>query len=174
MHAIKLANWLLLNAESLDHLKLQKLSFYAYGAALALDAEGLGLITFHAWRHGPVNTEIYEVYRNNGRSKLSPPDGPSPTYPEATAGILRDVVAVYGRLTSWRLRQESHLETPWRETPQSSEIDQESIKAHFKAKFAPGAVAVPRNLLGAWSFAADGLPTQTWDSLHQLACALTK
>jgi uncharacterized phage-associated protein len=171
-NAIALAAWLARRAQPLDHLKLQKLAFYAYGAALSRDLDDLGDLRFYAWRHGPVNLEIYHEHKGLGRAPVPVPAGPGPAYSAEVEDLLGDVVAIYSRLSSWQLREESHLEAPWQRTPPSAEIPREVIQVHFKAKFARGAVALPRNLLGAWSFAADGLATQTWESLRDLANAL--
>jgi uncharacterized phage-associated protein len=179
MHdAIALANWLLaaVSPRMLNHLQLQKLVFYAYGAAAAEGLEAqLGDVRFVAWKHGPVNRALYEQHRGSGRAPLAvPPPGDVPAYGDLRlTGVLRDVLAVYGRLTPWQLREESHLEQPWAEAEQSEEISDEAIKVHFCRKFARGAVALPRNLLGAWSFDADAIPTQRWESLHEIAVALS-
>lgn len=170
--AIALATWLARHAQPLDHLKLQKLAFYTFGAALSRDLDDLGDLSFFAWRHGPVNLEIYHQHKGLGRAPVPVPVGPVPAYSAEVEDLLGDVVAIYSRLSSWQLREESHMEAPWQSTSPNAEIPREVIQAHFKAKFASGAVALPRHLLGAWSFAADGLATQTWGSLHDLANAL--
>lgn len=175
-NAIALANWLQTNsATPLDHLRLQKLLFYAFGAAAAHDLEHeLGDIRFVAWKHGPVNVDVYTAYRGGGREPLPLPSACSvPQYSAALEQVLRDVLGVYGRLSPWQLREESHLERPWLDTEQSAEIAPDLIKAHFAQKFAAGDVELPRHLLRAWSFDVDGIPTQRWQSLRELAHSLS-
>ena len=56
----------------LTHLKLQKLMFYGYGAALAFDCERAlgGKIAFEAWEHGPVNREVWKEYKDHGSRSI--------------------------------------------------------------------------------------------------------
>ncbi len=147
-------------------LKLQKLMFYAYGAALVEGAMPLGSIPFLAWKHGPVSCEVFEALRGFGSSLV-------PVDPNAAPldGLTRDAVRVYGSLSAWQLREESHLEAPWVGTTQSWEIDQSQIFQHFAQKYAAPVVA-PRNLAGSWSLAVDGLPQVSSGSLGELATAL--
>lgn len=170
--ATALADWLKTHAAPTDHLRLQKLLFYCFGAGTAygLDAE-LGDIRFHAWRHGPVNVEVFNEHRGNGRETLVA-TREAPAYSHELTQVLLDVLGVYGRLSAWQLREESHDELPWCETEQSAEISPQFLRDHFRLKFAQGAVRLPRQLVRAWSFDVDGVPLQSWPDLHTLANAL--
>ncbi len=171
--ATQLANWLKDEVVPLDHLRLQKLLFYTFGAAVAAGLDGeIGEIRFVAWKHGPVNVDVYRQHRGAGRDPLPQPLAADvPRYSERLQVLFRDVLSIYGRLSSWQLREESHLEKPWQETPQSQEIDPRLFRQHFTAKFS-GRVQMPRYLLRATSFEVDGLPAQSWASLAELAQAL--
>lgn len=173
--AILLANWLKHTVEQVDHLRLQKLVFYAYGAAIGHDLDSsIGRIRFLAYKHGPVNPDVFIQHRGNGRSILPKPAvDVVPTYSLTVERVLNDVVTVYGGLSSWQLREESHLEAPWIHTQQSCEIDQEHLRSHFREKFRAGGVRMPRHLLRSSSFEVDGLPMQRWASLRELAQALS-
>jgi uncharacterized phage-associated protein len=170
--ATNLATWLLRSSSAkLTHLKLQKLCFYGYGALLASDLEkNVGVISFEAWAHGPVNRAVWEQYRSHGRNELPVPDS-APRYSERVEQTLNDVLDVYGLMDAWSLREESHHEAPWKETWSARQqfIDQERLKAHFRRKFAEGRVRVPAHLLHRASFTVDGLPVQAFESLHVLA-----
>lgn len=110
--AITLANWLKSNVEPIDHLRLQKLLFYAFGAAIGHNlAHEIGHVRFFAWKHGPVNPEVYKQHRGSGSALLPKPASELvPTYSLALERVLKDAVTVYGCLSSWQLREESHLE----------------------------------------------------------------
>lgn len=171
--AIQLANWLKDEVVPLDHLRLQKLLFYSFGAAVALGLDGeIGEIRFVAWTHGPVNLDVYGQHRGSGRTALPRPNAADvPAYSARLQRLLRDVLSIYGRLSSWQLREESHLERPWKVTPRSQEIDPREFRRHFVSKFS-GRVQMPRYLLRATSFEVDRLPAQSWASLSELAQAL--
>lgn len=172
--AISLANWLKYHVEQVDHLRLQKLVFYAYGAAIGhgLDHE-IGHIRFLAYKHGPVNSDVFGQHRGSGSAILPKPSSDLvPIYSLALERVLADAITVYGCLSSWQLREESHLEAPWIRTRQSCEIDQALLRNHFEEKFRVGRVTMPRHLLRSSSFEVDGLPMQRWGSLKELAQAL--
>lgn len=159
--------------EALTHLKLQKLSFYCYGAALAFDVTasvGDDLV-FEAWEHGPVCREIWELYRGYGKGAipfLLADD--SDVYPRNVDEILLDALRVYGPLQAWSLRQESHLEKPWVDAINASQrvIPADELRGHFKKKFAAEKVLFPEYLLHASSARLDGIPVTGFESLRAL------
>ncbi len=173
-NALQLALWLIGHHRGpITHLKLQKLAFYSYGAALAFDQqEELGSIEFEAWDHGPVNRQIWAKYREFGRETLPTPPA-LPCYSAELTKTLHDVLAVYGSMSAMALRNESHQEDPWKKAYEPGRadtvIDQPSLKAHFADKLRPGAVKIPGELLRSWSFEVDRIPRQGFASLHDLA-----
>lgn len=163
--------------ELLTHLKLQKLAFYCYGAALAFDhAEDVGSdIVFEAWEHGPVNREIWKEYRDYKGNPIPPLDHvESPRYAPATEAVLSDSITIYGVMDAWSLRQESHREAPWKEGSTTAEkrIATESLRLHFVKKYRGHSVAYPEFLAHLSSFLLDGIPVQGQPSLHDLALAV--
>lgn len=178
--AIRLAERIALLApaqpDELTHLKLQKLAFYCYGALLAFDVEReVGQIEFQAWKHGPVNAEIFRRYSPFGKSVLPRPESAC-AFGLATESAIRDVLNVYGRLTAWQLREESHVEEPWRRAftgARGVRLDDEELRAHFKLKFATGRVRFPERLFGTASMALDRIPVPTFGSLAEMADAAT-
>lgn len=181
MDAHKLALWLRWNTpprpDALTHLKLQKLLFYCYGAALAFDAEPeVGDVDFEAWKHGPVCRDVWQENQAWRAAPIPPPEGTRPTYGARVEQILRDVVTIYGALDAWSIRQESHLEQPWIDAWNAGggRIEREVIRDHFRRKFQDGAVALPEYLLQSSSFALDGVPVPRFPSLRALATALER
>ncbi len=172
--SLSLARWLISHhVGPVTHLKLQKLAFYSYGAALAFDQHAeLGPIVFEAWEHGPVNRQIWSEYRGAGREPLAKP-AEVPSYSASLTQTLNDVLVVYGSMSAWALRNESHHEAPWEDAYQQGKsgtvIDQAKLRAHFVEKLRPGAVKIPGELLRSWSYAVDRIPVQGFASLHDLA-----
>jgi uncharacterized phage-associated protein len=177
--AEKLANWILVRARESDvggvtHLKLQKLLFYVYGAALAFDHDReVGPVSFEAWKHGPVVREVWRKYHAYGRDPIPAATNASP-YCDATERDLLDALTVYGALDAWSLRQESHLEQPWIDAFEASEtsIPADELRAYFKTKYL-GEVRFPRQYLVASNLSIDGIPEHAYATLHDLAAAVT-
>jgi uncharacterized phage-associated protein len=175
-NAIKLGLWIRKNhAGALTHLKLQKLAFYCYGAALAFnrDDEVGSDINFQAWEHGPVNVDLWHDYKGFGAMPIPPSSESTPTYTSETEEILIDILSIYGRLDAWSLRNQSHLETPWytASTRQPPAIDREELRTHFNQKYR-STVRCPEYLLRASNFALDGIPLSEYPSLRELARSL--
>lgn len=170
--AQKLASWLLQHGHDLSHLKLQKLLFYCYGIASASAAshrEELGLISFHAWQHGPVCSDIYHDYKTHGSAAIPAHCLPVPVqYTYALEQILSDVLTVYGGLSAWQLRQQSHLEKPWSDA-KGGPIDDQALVDHFQDKFKTGQVIPPEYVGGGWSLELDRIHTRVYSTFHELA-----
>lgn len=178
--ALELARWLCAFAppqpDALTHLKLQKLAFYCYGGLLAfgLDAE-LGDVAFEAWKHGPVAPAVYDEFYSYGRAPL-PPMPPPELSPRAER-VMRTVLNVYGRLTAWQLREESHSEEPWRATYSDTcraSLPKSDLRAHFEEKFCGPKVHFPEQLFGASSLLLDRIPVPTFSSLFEMSQAVTR
>lgn len=179
--AIDLAEWLTAvtpsSPDMMTHLKLQKLAFYAYGAALGFGVEdAIGRIEFQAWRHGPVCPDIYREYSAHGSQPIARPIDRPRSFGQAEE-CMRDVVNVYGRMTAWQLREETHLEQPWLDRWDGTlnvEIPTEALRMHFAAKFAGQTVAFPERLFGGSSMTLDRIPLPTFASLRRMSEAATQ
>ena len=180
----QLASWIIRNyaytqREPLTHLKLQKLFFYCYGALLAgdLESEVGPEIIFEPWAHGPVNRALYDMFKVKGAKPITADDcGHSPIYSSAVSQVLCDASIVYGAMSAWSLREQTHLEEPWHSaySRRNRLIDSSRLKAFFKTKFASGSVSAPEYLFGLGSFKIDGIPVQTYRNLHDLAATVQR
>lgn len=175
-NAERLAHWISFNAPTrpdlLTHLKLQKLAFYCFGACLAFDlGDEVGTdITFEAWEHGPVCRPLWKAYRQYGAEPLPRPTSKPRPYTAAAEKVLHDTLDVYGLLSAWLLRQESHLERPWKvQSVTHGTLPNDDVREHFVAKFRKGPVRLPAYLVNAPSSALDGIPAQDYGSLDRLA-----
>lgn len=119
----------------LTNLKLQKLLYYAQGFYLAIHNKPLFSETIEAWTHGPVVPSIYHLYKENG-SNVIELDGSidfEQIDPE-TRSILEDVYQVYGQFSAFALRNLTHDEPPWKNTPKGEEIKHSALKEYFKTR----------------------------------------
>lgn len=98
--------------DSLTHLKLQKLVYYAQAWSLAL----LGRPLFHedlrAWAHGPVSLSVWHEFKEHGWEALPPPDE-TPQFDDEATELLRDVLRSYGEHSAKKLEDLTHSEEPW-------------------------------------------------------------
>ncbi len=121
--------------ELLSHLKLQKLLYYAQGFWLALnDGRALFDEPVLAWEHGPVVRSVWENYRayRGGEPIPAEPIDLDEFDPEIQ-DILDEVWRVYGQFSAWKLREMTHAEPPWRDTPRNAEIPQPVMKDFFSS-----------------------------------------
>ena len=139
----EIADWFLCNidreaGESVTHLKLQKLVYYAQAWAITLFDEPLFDEDFEAWTHGPALYSLFDKYRDCGWDSLPVPDN-CPEFIGDTETLLEDVLNIYGRYSAKYLENLTHQEEPWRvargnlppEARSDSFISKEIIKQYY-------------------------------------------
>lgn len=123
-------------AELISNLKLQKLLYYAQGCFLAVTDEPLFGDDIVAWQHGPVVENIYHTYKNNGAKGIPfEEDFDSSEFTAEENDLLSEVYTVFGQYSAWKLRNMTHSESPWLDTPQGEVITKEKIKDYFKMEY---------------------------------------
>ena len=113
----KIADWFLCNidreaGESLTHLKLQKLVYYAQAWAITLFDNPLFDEDFQAWTHGPVLYSLFVKYRDYGWDSLPIPNV-CPEFNEDIENLLQDILNIYGKYSAKYLENLTHQESPW-------------------------------------------------------------
>ncbi len=124
------------DSEYITNLKLQKLLYYAQGFYLARTNTPLFKEDFLAWEHGPVVRKIYDKYKSNGANGIKYDEDFKVTIDVETEKILEEVYEKYGQYTAWKLRNMTHEEKPWQETPRNEVIPKNKIEEYFKLKIA--------------------------------------
>lgn len=139
--ALDVARYFLLKAdpeegELISNLKLQKLLYYAQGFHLALYDGPLFAESVEAWMHGPVVPQVYHAYKGYGAEGIPAPVdfGPGQVFSEEIVELLDEVYDVYGQFSAWKLREMTHREPPWAETPDGMEISPDAMRAYFKTQ----------------------------------------
>lgn len=124
-------------ADDISNMKLQKLLYYAQGTSLALNRQPLFDENILAWQHGPVVAEVYHVFSKYGRNGITFTDElkPCEEYSPEEVNVLEEVYAYFGQYSAWKLRNMTHEETPWRETPKNGIISRESICKYFEENY---------------------------------------
>lgn len=126
--------------ELISNLKLQKLVYYAQGFHLAMYDRPLFREPIRAWFHGPVVPELYHKYKQYGANGIPrPEDGIDLSkYEKHVCELLDEVHEVYGQFSAWKLRDLTHAEPPWKDTPLDNEISHESMRTYFKTQLVDG------------------------------------
>ncbi len=104
------------SGESITHLKLQKLVFYADAWSLALKNRELVAEPFQAWAHGPVAPSLWDQLSGNGWRALAEDAVTSNAeFDDDALEILQQVQDAYGHLQAKALETMTHQEEPWLE-----------------------------------------------------------
>lgn len=129
-------------------MKLQKLTFFAQGWALALLGQPLFEEEFQAWTHGPVSPVLFQYHR--GKYALESQtftQGNIQQLDQRERTIIDLVVQNYGALSGPQLGEMSHASgTPWASTRKAENlgngdssrrtIEKELISSYFKSTLA--------------------------------------
>lgn len=182
INPVQLAHWIVYNfpniysdKSELTHLKLQKLSYYCYGISIAQGFdESFKDFIFEAWKHGPVCRSIYNEFKSYGRSEIQKENVSKPNFDihQKLHSELTKVLLLYGSLTPWKIRQQSHLEQPWIKAFNNgvTEIDTLEIKKCFFEKYfkSDSKIIGPEYVFDLSSFKIDGIPTVGYNSFDEL------
>jgi uncharacterized phage-associated protein len=138
--ALEVANFFLFQSEEeagdvISNLKLQKLLYYAQGLHLAKFGKPLFDEKVEAWMHGPVVPVVYHHFKQHGDKGLPKPDA-CPKFGKVTQDFLSTIYRTYGQYSAWKLRNFTHDEPPWKNTPQSKEIPRSLLTEFFKTQLA--------------------------------------
>lgn len=118
--------------DTISNLKLQKLVYYAQGFHLALYDEPLFNEQIKAWQHGPVVSTLYGHYSHCRSAAIPPPDKiPLSIYSKKVRKLLNEIWKVYGQFSAWKLRNLTHSEPPFQNTPPNGVITRASMKEYF-------------------------------------------
>lgn len=114
------ANWFLANVDrpsgdSITHLKLQKLVYYAQAWYLANFNKPLFEEDLEAWAHGPVAPSLWRKYKDHRWAALDAPTTP-PNLTSDQTTFLKAVMDVYGKFEAKFLEELTHREAPWKTT----------------------------------------------------------
>lgn len=119
----------------ITHLKLQKLLYYAQGIGFGRCDLKLIQGPFLAWEHGPVIKEIYDTYKAQDKNPLPVNEKinlEALLKNEIVTNILEETVSLYGIYDAWFLRDKTHQEKPWLETPKDAVISDDLMISFFK------------------------------------------
>lgn len=128
------------NIEELTQMKAMKLLYYIQAASLSITNKRMFDNDIVAWKYGPVVEAVHEKYKGYRGivGEITDEDlrDYSKLQSDATASsILNSIYDVYGYSSAYDLMRQTHKEKPWKETPQSEVISDESIKNFYSGVF---------------------------------------
>ncbi|WP_161597607.1 Panacea domain-containing protein [Fluviispira multicolorata] len=172
-------------------LKFQKLAYYCFGAALAYDLDNeVNGIEFEAWKYGPVNRKVYDLFKNpndpyykidSTHHVFNDGNEKSKIFSKQLIELISAIVDIYGRLSPRSLVNETHEEkiedqdNPWKKTYHSEKehnlIDNMLIKHFFKKKFnnEEQKTFLPLGLFDYNSFLLDNIPIVAFKDIFEVA-----
>lgn len=124
----------------ISHLKLQKLLYYSQAYHLAITDTALFTEDIVAWKYGPVELTVYEVYKKY-KSELIPPAEDAKTACSQSAisansiKVITQVMDAYGQLSAIGLMERTHREAPWKDAYSKGEgtvIPKEVLQRYYK------------------------------------------
>ena len=129
-----LANQDTVHGEPLSHLKIQKLCYYAQGISLAILGKPLFFEDIEHWTHGPVVPTLYRKYRTFGAGPIPRPENLNPNlYGQESIDLLDKVYQLYSQDSAWELRNNTHEESPWINTPDRCAITHRELRVYFQS-----------------------------------------
>lgn len=125
--------------ESIDELtqmKVMKLLYYVQGTSLAVLNRRLFSQDIVAWKYGPAVVEVHDKYKGKkgivgNITEKDLEDYNLLTKDKNTGPILEAVYEAFGNTSAYDLMKQTHKESPWKETEQSSVITDKSLKKFF-------------------------------------------
>lgn len=117
------------------NMRVNKLLYFAQGWHLARFGKPLFSASLSAWKYGPVVPDVYHSYQRHGRQGLTSDCPPPSAFTPEEYDLLLDVAREYDSYSTSALVAMSHqADAPWAHTPQSQEIDLQSICDYFKSQ----------------------------------------
>jgi uncharacterized phage-associated protein len=121
------------DSDGISNLKLQKLLYYAQGASLVINGYPLFNDPLLAWTHGPVVERVYHAYKQYGSHPIPFEEAYDDSQiAEKDKEVLEGVYQSFSQYSAWKLRQMTHEEEPWKNTPSGAVISPALIKDYFK------------------------------------------
>lgn len=98
----------------MNHMRLQKLLYFAWVWRLVSCEERLFHYNFKSWEYGPVHMDIWPLYKDYRNGMPLPTRSTSkPQFPDDLESFLDEVWAEYGHLSSFELSDLTHEDPVW-------------------------------------------------------------
>lgn len=112
------ARYVLTKCGSMSTWKLQKLCYYSQAWSLAWTGKPIFQEDFEAWSNGPVCLELFQVHKGFFAISLSDIPVEYESKPELDCSQMETIDRVleeYGSMEPYELREQTHIEKPWKD-----------------------------------------------------------
>lgn len=135
--------YLLNSGMDITPLALQKLLYYIQAFSYAFFRKEIFEDRCQAWAYGPVFPEVYNQYKRFGYNPIEKPtvdfSNAGEQLTEEDKAVINSVIESFGQYSGTKLRDITHMETPWQEArgtllPEDrgqNPISKESIHLYF-------------------------------------------
>ena len=121
----EIVKWFL-HVQPMTHKKLQKLLYFSYGIYLAQNnniptelSNRLFKNNFEAWAHGPVDPNVYFLYKNTGINLLYIENIENIYFDKNIMLALNKTMDIYGEYSADELEIISHNQSTWKNARQN-------------------------------------------------------
>ncbi|MCW5212327.1 DUF4065 domain-containing protein [Desulfobulbus sp. TB] len=131
MHAIQLAQFIIASYpnKGITPMKLQKLAYYAKSWTLVAGQPFIQA-DFEKWTYGPVNSLIYNAYKQHG-AEVIPPEKEPAIINNKQAKLLKFILDNYVDYSAFTLSAMTHNERPWLDAEENAVISDSAIFAYY-------------------------------------------
>lgn len=113
-NVFEVAKYILSKEGSMSTLKLQKLCYYSQAWTIAWTEKPLFDEKIEAWVNGPVCRDLFSFHRGQFRiSESSFKDYNVDELTDDEKDSIDAVLAAYGNMDPYQLREQTHAEAPW-------------------------------------------------------------
>jgi uncharacterized phage-associated protein len=112
--------------DTISHLKLQKLVYYAQAWSLVFRNQPFFGQDIEGWVSGPVVRDVWDEYKVYQDRDIPPPVNFDPEFAEDELEVLEEVWSTYGELSAKHLRDLVYSEQPWLNSRQGLDLAEQS------------------------------------------------
>ena len=120
--------------DGITPMKLQKLLYYIKVWTTVAEQE-LVSADFEHWRYGPVNKAVYDYYKEYGKGVIAPNHLDDIDIKEPETELVDFIVENYIKFDAFTLSSMTHMEEPWKKTPDNKVISNNLIKSYYSKQY---------------------------------------
>lgn len=126
-----------IHRQKIDHLKLQKVLYFAQAINLAINGEPLFDENIEAWPLGPVIPSVYQAFKQNGANWISKDQGAEDGVNDEQKEFLQQIWLEFGKYTALQLVEMTHKHDPWKNAKDKTDriIDEQEMKNFYRPLF---------------------------------------
>ncbi|HLA69272.1 MAG TPA: type II toxin-antitoxin system antitoxin SocA domain-containing protein [Bacteroidota bacterium] len=130
MDAVKLSHYIVSKYENVSAMKLQKLLYYVKVWGV-VSGEDLLDASFQKWNYGPVNYEVYQLFKKYANSYIPKQVAKKVTLPKEQKKTIKFVLDCYSPYDAVTLSAMTHADDPWKQAAINQAISNGAIQHYY-------------------------------------------